>query len=109
MIFNYRNSQSTLPVYTLDKSIKFYEHIKYASFDEYIKENPNCCSINPGGDDEIGQASFLERIFGYGFRDVMEGLVLVRDLFTTLLLVCCRKSFRSTDSRIFCSQGLNRQ
>lgn len=70
IVFDYRNRKSKLPVY-VGGTIKFYEHIKYASFDEYIKENPDCCSINRSEAYKIGQASFLDRIFGYGFRDVI--------------------------------------
>ncbi|MEH2285670.1 MAG: hypothetical protein V7K90_30880 [Nostoc sp.] len=68
--FNYNNREDTLPV-NVDGKIKYYEHIKYASFDEYIKENPDCCSINPGGPYEIRHSSFLDRIFGYDARDVI--------------------------------------
>jgi hypothetical protein len=42
------------------------EFIKYKSFDEYIKENPDCCTINPpGGVDAAIPDSFLNpRILG---------------------------------------------
>lgn len=44
--------------------MQYREFRKYKSFDEYIKENPDCCTISPrGGVDAIGD-SFLTRIFG---------------------------------------------
>ncbi|MFN6537665.1 MAG: hypothetical protein RM021_015015 [Nostoc sp. EkiNYC01] len=64
MVFDYQNERTDLGRST-------YNYIKYASFDEYIKENPDCCSINPGGPYEIRQSSFLDRIFGYDARDVI--------------------------------------
>jgi len=73
--FNYYNKEDKLPV-DVGGKIKYYEHIKYASFDEYIKENPNCCSINHGETYKIAQSSFipessfLDRISGLGFRDL---------------------------------------
>ncbi|MFN6571546.1 hypothetical protein [Dendronalium sp. ChiSLP03b] len=39
--------------------------IKYKSFDEYIKENPDCCVINPPGGSDLPLPEYLERIFGY--------------------------------------------
>ncbi len=74
--FAYINNEDTLPVY-IDRRIKSYEHIKYANFDEYIKENPNCCSINYGEayksvkSSFIPESSFLDRISGLGFRDLI--------------------------------------
>ncbi|MEA5601723.1 hypothetical protein [Nostoc sp. UHCC 0252] len=64
MVFDYQNERTDLGRST-------YKYIKYASFDEYIKENTDCCSINPGGPYEIRQSSFLDRIFGYDARDVI--------------------------------------
>ncbi|MFN6515749.1 MAG: hypothetical protein RMY29_014805 [Nostoc sp. CreGUA01] len=62
MVFDYQNERTDLlNIANVEGSI--YNYIKYASFDEYIKENPDCCSINPGGSYDIGQASFLDRIF----------------------------------------------
>ncbi|MBN3890801.1 MAG: hypothetical protein HWQ43_17140 [Nostoc sp. JL31] len=64
MVFDYQNERT-------DLGRSSYNYIKYASFDEYIKENPDCCSINPGGPYEIRHSSFLDRIFGYDARDVI--------------------------------------
>ncbi|MBC1235979.1 hypothetical protein [Nostoc sp. 2RC] len=64
MVFDYQNERT-------DLGRSSYNYIKYESFDEYIKENPDCCSINPGGPYEIRQASFLNRIFGYDAPDVI--------------------------------------
>lgn len=74
--FDYRNNEDELPVY-VDKKVKFYEHIKYASFDEYIKENSDCCSIIHGEAYKIAKSLFIEkpllldRITGHGFRDLI--------------------------------------
>ncbi|RCJ26021.1 hypothetical protein A6770_27025 [Nostoc minutum NIES-26] len=64
MVFDYQNERT-------DLGRSSYKYIKYTSFNEYIKENPNCCSINPGGPYEIRQSSFLNRIFGYDAPDVI--------------------------------------
>ncbi|MGJ5628722.1 hypothetical protein [Nostoc sp. CALU 1950] len=75
MAFDYNNREDKLFVYG-GGTVKSYQHIKYASFDEYIKENPDCCSINYGEPYKIAQASFipessfLDRISGLGFRDL---------------------------------------
>ncbi len=72
IVFNYINREDELP--GIKKS---YKHIKYASFDEYIKENPNCCSINHGEAYKIAQSSFLpeisflDTITGLGFHDLI--------------------------------------
>ncbi|RCJ14765.1 hypothetical protein A6S26_08820 [Nostoc sp. ATCC 43529] len=76
IVFDYRNREDKLPV-DVGGEVKFYEHIKYASFDEYIKQNPDCCSINHGKAYKIAQSSFLpessflDRISGLGFRDLI--------------------------------------
>jgi hypothetical protein len=64
MVFDYQNDRT-------DLGRSSYNYIKYESFDEYIKENPDCCSINTGGPYEIRQPSFLDRIFGYDAPDVI--------------------------------------
>ncbi|MBD2682724.1 MULTISPECIES: hypothetical protein [Nostoc] len=45
--------------------MQYSEFIKYKSFDEYIKENPDCCAINPPGGSDLPPPEYLERIFGY--------------------------------------------
>ncbi|MEH2230242.1 MAG: hypothetical protein V7K71_11450 [Nostoc sp.] len=76
IVFDYRNREDKLPIY-VGRRIKFYQHIKYASFDKYIKENSNCCYINHGEAYKITQSlfiknsSFLYRITGLGFRDLI--------------------------------------
>ncbi|MDZ8240761.1 MAG: hypothetical protein RMZ69_27005 [Nostoc sp. ChiQUE01a] len=64
MVFDYQNDRT-------DLGRSSYNYIKYESFDEYIKENPDCCSINTGGSYEIRQPSFLNRIFGYDAPDII--------------------------------------
>ncbi len=45
------------------------EHIKYKSFDEHIKENPDCCKINPKRSHDVPSPSFVDRIFGFNSGD----------------------------------------
>ncbi|MDJ0615784.1 MAG: hypothetical protein QNJ63_03385 [Calothrix sp. MO_192.B10] len=59
-VFDYQNARSELPI-----NFKYYEHIKYESFDEYIKENPDCCKINPPRGSDLPPPRFSDRIFGY--------------------------------------------
>jgi hypothetical protein len=64
--FNRLNNTSALRVNIPGKGFEDVEFIKYKSFDEYIKENPNCCTFYAsGGSPELPPPSFLERIFGY--------------------------------------------
>lgn len=42
------------------------EFIKYENFNEYIKENPDCCTFYPsGGSPELPPPTLLQRILGY--------------------------------------------
>jgi hypothetical protein len=46
------------------------KHIKYKSFDEYLKENPDCCVVNPSYTD-LPTPSQIERLFGYYSGDIV--------------------------------------
>jgi hypothetical protein len=46
------------------KEIRKIKHIKYKSFDEYLKENPDCCVVNPSYTD-LPAPSLINRLFGY--------------------------------------------
>ena len=62
-VFNYQNKRTDLlNIVHVEKSSNRY--IKYKNFDEYIKENPNCCKINPGGPYDIPPPSLLYPILG---------------------------------------------
>ncbi|MDJ0615782.1 MAG: hypothetical protein QNJ63_03375 [Calothrix sp. MO_192.B10] len=63
-VFDYQNARSELPI-----NFKYYEHIKYESFDEYIKENPDCCKINSKRGHDVPVPWFLDRIFGFNSGD----------------------------------------
>ncbi len=68
-VFVSQNERTTISVYTPGKGTESYQHIKYKSFDEYLKENPDCCAVNPGPPYETPPARFLDRIFGYHSGD----------------------------------------
>lgn len=62
-VFDYQNKRTDLLIrVNVERSSNKY--IKYESFNEYIKENPNCCEVNPGGVYDIPPPSFLYPIFG---------------------------------------------
>ncbi|NEU84537.1 hypothetical protein [Nostoc sp. UIC 10630] len=65
LAFNSLNSAEQLRIKIAGK-MQYREFIKYESFDEYIKENPNCCAISPRGGVEVAiPDSFLNpRILG---------------------------------------------
>lgn len=64
--FENLNAAGRLRVNIPGKEPKDVEFIKYKSFDEYIKENPNCCTFYAsGGSPELPPPTFLQRIFGY--------------------------------------------
>ncbi len=64
LAFNSLNSAEELRIQIADK-MQYHKFIKYESFDEYIKENPDCCGVNPSGGSDLPPPEYLERIFGY--------------------------------------------
>ncbi len=62
-VFNYQNARKSLYANELR------EHIPYKSFDEYIKENPDCCKINSKRGHDVPSPSFVDRIFGFNSSD----------------------------------------
>ena len=64
LIFDAINSQTSLPVLTVDRGTQYYDHLPYASFDDYLAENPDCCKINPGGWYDLPPPTLLDRISG---------------------------------------------
>ena len=79
-VFNYQNNRTRLPVYIPGKGSTIYQHIKYKSFDEYIKQNPDCCTLNPGIPTEVPPARFIDSILGYNSGDVVAITFRVRYL-----------------------------
>ncbi|MDJ0620663.1 MAG: hypothetical protein QNJ63_28675 [Calothrix sp. MO_192.B10] len=65
LVFNDINNAEKLGVPTKDGKMVDREHIPYKSFDEYIKENPDCCKIKPPGGSDLAPPRFSDRIFGY--------------------------------------------
>ncbi len=67
-VFDYQNARrDLLNVVGVEKRI--YNYIKYESFDEYIKENPDCCKINSEKTHDVPVPWFLDRIFGFNSGD----------------------------------------
>ena len=65
LLFNDLNQAKEFSVPTKNGQTVDREHIPYKSFDEYIKENPDCCKINPPGGSDLAPPLFSDRIFGY--------------------------------------------
>jgi hypothetical protein len=63
------DNEATTVVNEHGKTIRRY--IPYRSFEEFIKRNPNCCQINPGGPYELPPPYFLDRITGYYSGDII--------------------------------------
>lgn len=63
LAFNSLNSAEKLRI-QIEGEMQDRKFIKYESFDEYIKENPDCCAVNPPGGVEALPDSFLTRILG---------------------------------------------
>jgi hypothetical protein len=63
--FDFQNNRNKIFATIPGKKEQFYDYIKYENFDEYIKENPDCCSINSGGAYDLPRPHFLDRIFGF--------------------------------------------
>ena len=64
-VFNYQNQRSRLKI----PSIGYRNHIKYESFDEYIRQYPDCCQKNGFGD--VGAVTFWDKVFGYVTDDII--------------------------------------
>ncbi|MGB3207697.1 MAG: hypothetical protein WBB28_22155 [Crinalium sp.] len=71
-VFNYQ-IEHRIPerIINQNQKEKLYTYIGTKNFEEYVKENPDCCTINPGGPYEIAPPSFLDRITGYNSGDVV--------------------------------------
>lgn len=65
LAFNSINNAEKLAVQIKDGQTVYREHIPYKSFDEYFKENPDCCKIQPLEGSKFAPPWFLERIFGF--------------------------------------------
>lgn len=66
LAFEELNAAGRLRIDIPGKEPKDVEFVKYKSFDEYIKENPNCCTFYAsGGSPELPPPTWLQRICGY--------------------------------------------
>ncbi len=70
-VFEMRNQQDTIYVKTEDRGWQRYEQVKYESFEQFMKMNPNCCALDPGGPYELPPPDFIDRITGYNSGEVM--------------------------------------
>jgi len=64
LTFDILNSAEELRIQIAGK-MQYRKFIKYESFDEYIKDNPDCCTVNPPGGSDLPAPEYLERVFGY--------------------------------------------
>lgn len=69
--FDYQNHRNKIPAIIPGKKEQLYEYIKYKNFAEYIKENPNCCSINSREVYDLPPPDYLDRIFGFHSGDAI--------------------------------------
>ena len=66
LAFDSINSATRLRVKILGKGFEYREFIKYQSFDKYLKNNPDCCAVNPpGGSGDLPPPSVFASMFGY--------------------------------------------
>jgi hypothetical protein len=69
LIFKYHQNNS------IERNIfnneKWVADIRFQSFSEYRRKNPDCCRKNPGGPYELPPPSLLDRITGYNSGDVI--------------------------------------
>lgn len=70
-VFNYQIEHRLPERIIYQKENFIYTYIGTKNFDEYVKENPDCCTINPGGPYDLPPPSFLNRITGYNSGDVV--------------------------------------
>ena len=70
-VFNYQNNREAMPIESTNKGTQYYKQIKYGSFEEFLKDNPNCCAVNPGGGYDLPPPDFWDRIFGYNSGDAI--------------------------------------
>jgi hypothetical protein len=68
LVFEYQNNRTDMPLETADKGTQY---LKYKNFEEFVKMNPNCCQINPGGGYELPPDNFFDRITGYNSSDAI--------------------------------------
>lgn len=76
---NEEKFQSVFEAYIKNKKTEGTDNMKEKShtstedktFEEYVKKNPDCCKINPGGPYDLPPPSFLDRITGYNSGDVI--------------------------------------
>ena len=73
LLFEMYNSRDTVPIKTKNQGTQYYKQVKYESFKQFMKMNPNCCAINPGGPYDISPPRLIDRITGYH-----NGQVIVR-------------------------------
>jgi len=51
--------------------VKSFEHIPYISFEEYLKANPDCCSVGKSVFSDLAPPDFFDRITGYNSAKVV--------------------------------------
>ena len=64
LVFEYINNRDTIPVRTADNKQKNFKQIKYKNFENFLKENPNCCQVGMDFSSEVGPPTFWKKFFG---------------------------------------------
>lgn len=62
-------SQERVPIEIANTGTQYFKQIKYKNVEDFLKHNPDCCKVNPGGPYELPPASFIDRVTGYDTRD----------------------------------------
>ena len=67
LVADYHNNRQTLPI-----GAENFVQRKYQNVDEFLKQNPDCCKVNPGGPYDLPPPSFLDRVTGFNSGDAVE-------------------------------------
>ncbi len=79
IVFEALNFKDTVRIQAIDKDnmrfSKYYELVKYESFEEFMEANPDCCAIVPGKSRNTPWESrlsyFWDRVTGYNSGEVI--------------------------------------
>jgi hypothetical protein len=72
--FNHINSKPKTTIRIGEGSnsvVKSFERIPYSSFEEYVKQNPDCCSVGKKVFSDLPPPDFFDRISGYNSEKIV--------------------------------------
>ena len=65
-------NKSSSKVFLKDGEYKEFKRVKrYSNLDELLVQNPDCCTVDPGGPYETGKPDFIARVLGYNSGKVI--------------------------------------